>query len=172
MPRKKQELMPIKPLVLFTPERKARYLALLRETGYVTMSAEEVGVTARCVQDHVLRDKEFAEACRQAKDFHTENVLIRAATERAVKGISRPVIGGQFRDEIVTHEQVYSDSLLSQLLRSRRPEFNKGAEEGGGTGVGGGSAGGVLIVAQAPHSLEDWETLFGEKAKGTTGQKP
>lgn len=163
--------MPTKQMVEFTPERKLKFLEHLRQTGSQVLSAEMVGVAARTVRDHMQRDKEFAEAYQQANDFYTDEFLVKPATERAVRGVKKPIIGGKDRDEIVTHVQEYSDTLMLALLRSRKTEFNKGAgADDGAGGAGSGSGGGVLIVAQAPHSLEDWEKLFGEKARGTTGR--
>lgn len=171
MPRPKSELMTPKAKVEFTPERKQIYLAELRKSGFQVIAAELAGVTPRCVQDHAMRDKEFAEQAQAAKDYHTENVLIREAQRRAVEGVRKAVIGGKDRDEIVLYEQEYSDALLMRLLASRKVEFSKGAGADDGTGApGSGTGGGVLIVAQAPHTLDEWEKLFGQKAKGTTGR--
>ena len=161
--------MPTKQMVEFTPERKLKFLEHLRHTGSQVLSAEMVGVAARTVRDHMQRDKEFAEAYQQANNFYTDEYLVKPATERAVHGVRKPIIGGKDRDQIVTHVQEYSDTLMLALLRSRKTEFNKGADDGAG-GAGSGSSGGVLIVAQAPHTLDEWEKLFGQKAKGTTGR--
>lgn len=173
MPRHKQRLMNTKAPVELTPERKLIVLDEMRKTGFQVISAEMAGVTPRTVQQHLSRDKEFAEAYQAALDFHTENVYVRAAEARAIEGVRKPIIGGKDRDQIVTHVREYSDTLLQTLMKSRKPEYNKGAGAEGAEGAGapGGRAGGVLIVAQAPHSMEDWHALFGEKAKGTTGKQ-
>ena len=171
MPRPKQEMLKIKAPVEFTPERKALFLEKLRETGFQVISAEYVGVTTKTVQDHKNRDPQFAEDYKQALDFHTENVIERALITRGVEGVRKPIIGGQFRDAIVTHVQEYSDACLLALARSRKTEYNKGAgEDGPGGSHGGGSGGGVLVVPAAPHSIVDWQHLYGEKARGTTGK--
>ncbi len=172
MPRSKTPLLPPKAPVEFTPELKVRYLENLRATGFVTVSADLVGVTARCVNDHMNRDRVFLEECQHAKAYHTENVLVREAQRRAVEGVQEPIIGGQFKDEIVTHVTKYSDNLMALMLKARDASYSKGAGDGEGGGAGGGptgGGGGVLIVMQAPHTMDEWERLFGEKAKGLTG---
>lgn len=174
MPRQKQKLMERKAPVEFTPELKQKYLEHLRETGFQTLSAEAVGVTTRTVQDHKASDLAFAEAYQQAIDHHTENVIERAMVHRATVGVRKPIIGGKDRDRVVTHVQEFSDACLLALARARKFEYNKGAGgEGdgpGGGGPGNGRVGGVLIVPAAPHTIDSWESLYGEKAKGLTGQ--
>ena len=169
MPRPKQELMQRKAPVEFTPERKKLFLEKFRETGFQVISAEFAGVTSKTVQQHKDRDPEFAEEYRQALDFHTENVIERALIKRGIEGVEKPIIGGQFRDEVVAKVREYSDPCLLALARSRKTEYNKGAGEDG-PGGGGGSGGGVLVVPSAPHSIMDWQALYGEKARGTTGK--
>lgn len=174
MPRPKSLPMPENPkaAVEFTPERRRIFLNNLRETGFQTLSAEVAGVVPRTVQRHRTEDKVFAAEYQEALDYHTENVITRALVARGVDGFKRPVIGGKDRDEVVAYEQVYSDTCLTMLARSRKTEYNKGAGEGGDGpgGAGGGGGGGVLIVGQAPHTLDDWERLFSAKAKGHTGR--
>lgn len=172
MARHPQEKLPYKPQVEFTAERKLRFLEKFRETGFQVISAEYAGVADRTVRYAMVSDPEFAEAYREAKDYHTESVIEATMIKRAVEGVSEPLIGGQFKDQIITHVQKYSDACLLALARSRKAEYNKGAGEDGpgGASGGGGRGGGVLVVPAAPHTIVEWETLFGEKARGTTGR--
>lgn len=168
MARPKGRKLDAKVPVEFTPELKVRYLAELRKCGFQELSAERTGITGRCVRDHLKSDKEFAAAYKQAFDLYTEDVIIGAMVERGVKGVRRAVIGGKDRDEIVLHQQEYSDNLLLALARARKIEFSKGAGEGeDGSGLAhGGTGGGVLIVPEAPHTIEEWEARYSEASKG------
>lgn len=164
MPRRKLEKMEKKPPVEFTVERKETYLRELEATGYVSLSAAVAGITDRTVQQHVKDDPEFAEMARQAKARHTDRVIMAAMLKRGIDGFERPVIGGQFRDEVVAHEQVYSDSLLLALAKMRMPEMKDG------DGASGGGGGIMFIPAAAPMTMDEWEDKYGEAAKGHTGK--
>jgi len=78
-----------------------------------------------------------------------------------VDGVEKPLLGGRDRDEVVATEIVYSDSLLSLLLRAARPEFRDG---GGDVGKYNQDGGGVVIIPASPTSPEDWEKQHGEAA--------
>lgn len=160
--------------VEFTPERKEMFLEHMRETGSQVLSAVHAGVAARTVQDHVAKDKQFAEAYVEAYNYHTDYVWKKAAYKRAIEGVKKPIIGGKDRDIVVTHVTEYSDALTLGMLRARDAEFSlgagssKGGGGGGGGGLGGGG-GGILIVPYPPPTKAEWEAQFGEAARGTTG---
>lgn len=161
--------MPRKPDVEFTPERKQLYLDHVRTNGTLFIGAELAGVSSTTVQNHREKDPEFKRLEREAKEAHTD-MCVAEAQRRAIQGVKRAVIGGKDKDRIILYEQEYSDGLLQTILRSKRGEFgNQGSEAAAGGGpAGSGTGGGVLIVPQAPHSVTDWTTLYGEKAKGLT----
>lgn len=159
--------VPRKPPLEFTQERKEEYLEHIRETGLVYLSAERVGITSKTVNSHRKLDKAFDEACEEAMQCWVDNHLLSTARDRAIKGVTRPIIGGRFKDEVVAHEQVYSDTLMLAFMRAKRAEFRSNAEA---AAAGGGSGGGVMIVPAAPTTLDDWEAQFGEAAKGQTGK--
>ncbi len=55
------------------------------------------------------------------------DLLIEAAIDRGVNGVEKPIL---FKGEVVATELQYSDSLLIELLRSRRPqEFRRPAQQ-------------------------------------------
>lgn len=156
-----------KPPVKVTEEIKLRYLYELRKSGLMSLSAELVGVSDQAILSARKKDPEFEEAVQQAKCRHTDEVLIKAAIERAVNGVQKPIMGGKFKDEIVAYERIYSDSLLSQLLKARSAEFREPGKESGAYDT---SNGGVLIIPAAPATIDDWQEQFGAMAKGTTGR--
>lgn len=164
-PSKKMER---KPPVEFTPERKLVYLRELRRTGLVYLSAELAGVTRWTVQDHQKRDPEFGQQHEEAKQYWVDTVLVKEAVRRAIEGVEEPIVGGKFKDEIVTHVRRYSDGLLTTLLRANRSEFRDGKSE---AGSGGGSSPVMFIPAVVPNTMDDWENMYGEAALGKGGRE-
>lgn len=165
--RPPSELMDRKPDVEFSTGRKLIYLDWIAKEGTYYLGAKAAGVTYATVLNHRAKDPEFARAEQEAKEENTDT-LIREAKRRAIEGVSKPLIGGRNKDEVVAYEQVYSDGLLQTLMKSRRSEFGSGGAEGGSGGSSSGRQGGVLIVPQAPHSVTEWHKLYGAKAKGLT----
>ncbi len=161
----KLQKLPPKPPVEFTAARKEKFIEEFAKSGLVYATCAAIGINARTYEAHRKTDPEFAARADEAHQYFIDHVLVAAATSRAVKGFKRPILGGRFKDEIVAHEQVYSDGLMSVLLRSKRGEFREGAgSESGGVG----RAGGVLLVPTAPMTMDDWEASFGELARGQT----
>jgi len=167
---RRRDVMTAKPPIEFTEERKQRYIDYVREHGVYYLAAAHAGVTPETAIIHRKTDKEFGARVDEAKEQHTD-MLVEAATARAVKGVRKPIVGGQFKDEIVAYEQVYSDGLMQTLLKSKRAEYGAQGVEAIGGGVGNGGGGGILIVPYAPHSIVEWVELYGEAAKGMTGSE-
>ena len=153
----------VKTPVAFTPERKDTFLEWYRKTGLLALSAQAAGVSSGVIGDHRKKDPLFDELVQEAKEQHTD-MLVQEAQRRAYAGVSKPVIGGKFKDEVVTTVQEYSDRLMELLLKAKREEFRgKDAATGAGSG-------GVLIIPGGPESIDDWEAQQGEAARGTTGK--
>lgn len=153
----------VKVPVEFTPERKDTFLEWYRKTGQLALSAQAAGVVSGTVSDHRKKDPLFDELCREAKEQHTDSLVLEAQ-RRAYAGVSKPIIGGKFKDEVITHVQEYSDRLMELLLKANREEFRgKDAATGAGSG-------GVLIIPGGPESIDDWEAQQGEAARGQTGK--
>ncbi len=161
-----------KPVVPFTAERKEYYLEMFRNHpefgGRKYLCAEAVGVSSSTIDYHVKLDPEFAEALEDARQAWIDENLFTSALKRARDGIEKAVIGGKFRDEIITYDRIYSDSLMALMLRGARPEYRDGKD--GALAATGGGNGGVLIVPSAPATINEWQNQFGEMARGTTGR--
>lgn len=160
-----------KPMVPFTSERKEQYLELFRTHpdlgGRKYLCAEAVGVSGSTIDYHVKNDPEFAQALEDARQAWIDEHLFSAALKRARDGVERPILGGKFKDEIITYEKVYSDSMMLAMLRAHKPEFKD--KDGSGMSQSG-SGGGVLIVPGAPATINDWQNQFGDLARGTVGR--
>lgn len=160
-----------KPMVPFTSDRKQQFLDLFRShpdlKGCRGLCAEAVGVSITTLYDHLKRDPEFAEAFEDALQAFIDENMFAPALKRARDGVERPIIGGKFKDEIITYEKVYSDSLMAMMLRAHRAEFKDGKDAASMTASG---TGGVLIVPGAPATINDWQNQFGDLARGTVGR--
>lgn len=165
---KPSEKMPRKPPVEFTPDRKEVFIEAYRRTGLVYLSAEAAGVSDWTVQDHRKKDPEFNQLCEQAKQRWVDEVLVTEAVRRATEGCEEPIIGGKERDTIVAYKRVYSDGLMSALLRANRQEFRTGETEAGG---GPGSSPVMFIPMAVPGTMDEWEERFSEAAKGQGGRE-
>lgn len=160
----KNNLMPRKPAVEFTIERKERFIEIYRKTGLLARTAELVGVTLGTVNEHRKFDEVFAEAVDNARECWIDEVLVQNAIKRAVEGVQEPMIGGKDRDQIVAYKTNYSDALHLALLKSKRPEFKDK-----GTPVDSGEAknAGVLVVTTSPVHIDHWETLYSNMSDGS-----
>ena len=160
-----------KPMVPLTSDRKEQYLELFRTHpelgGRKYLCAEAVGVSGSTIDYHVKNDPEFAQALEDARQAWIDEHLFSAALKRARDGVERPIIGGKFKDEIITYERVYSDPMMLAMLRAHRAEFKD--KDGSGMSQSG-SGGGVLIVPGAPATINDWQNQFGDLARGTVGR--
>lgn len=150
-----------KPPVLFTDDRKQKFLDHYRLTGLYYMSAGVAGVSGQTVRHHIQNDKEFGAAAEQAMQDWLDEAELKIMS-RAIDGVEEPVIGGKNRDEIVAHVKRYSDGLASQLLRAKRPEYREKQQ------IDMNVKGGVLVVPQKPATAEEWEAQHGEAAAGKT----
>lgn len=162
------KMMERKPPVEFTPERKEQFLEAYRQTGLLYRSAELAGISLTTLHDHKKKDQAFAEACEEAKQCWVDEVLVAEAVRRATEGCEEPIIGGKERDTIVAYKKVYSDGLMTALLRANRQEFRTGESEAGG---GPGSSPVMFIPMAVPGSMDEWEDRFSEAAKGQGGRE-
>lgn len=126
--------------VKFTAEKKQRFLAHLRETGNVTLSARAIGLPNRTIYDHRLSDPAFKAEWEAAID-EAIDVLEEEARRRAFAGVTRKKfhLGNPVRDPQTGQqyvEQEYSDVLLIFLLKAHRPEkYRERVEHSGKLGL-------------------------------------
>jgi hypothetical protein len=103
----------------WSPARQRLFLETLADTGCVTDAAEMVGMSTASA--YRLRRRAGAEAFTRAWDSaiaHAIRRLTDIALERAIRGVSVPVIHG---GEIVAERRVYSDRLLTFLMKHHNP---------------------------------------------------
>ena len=95
-----------------------RVLEALAQGKSPTYAAKEAGVSRAIAYRWRQRDPKFATAWDEAVAEGVDQ-LEDEAHRRAVEGVDRPVYQGGVR---VGEIKTYSDSLLTLLLKSRRPE--------------------------------------------------
>jgi len=110
-------------LALVRTQQRA-FLEAYAELGHWAPALREAQLPWRTVRNWIDSDPSFAEEVEFAKARYV-GVLCRAAHQRAVEGWDVPMIGGQFRDEIVAHERKYSDRLLEVMLKRHDPAFRE-----------------------------------------------
>lgn len=119
------EFSPYHPSQLFNvigPPLYEKYLTTLENTGRFVAAADSVGCEVNAVQRYRKANPGFEALCQQALERYRDSFYV-AARQRAVDGVQKPIIGGQYRDEIVCYETVYSDKLLELFLKRFDPEF-------------------------------------------------
>lgn len=158
------QMMPKRVQHEFSLARKAEFLEHYRQTNCLYLSAAAVGISEKTVQDHRKRDPEFAERYLEAERQWIEENLYTPAVERAARGKQRPIIGGKDRDSVVAHETVYSDGLMSQMLKAKLPEFKDKPGEGdedSRANIAG------FMTPPKPMTHEEWYERYKLAAKGS-----
>ena len=101
-----------------TPEKMAKFLSVLSESGNVTRAAEE----SDCGRQNLYRlkreDEAFSAAWEEAADIGAKR-LEDEARRRAVEGWQEPV---WYQGEQTGTVTKYSDTLLICLLKAHHPE--------------------------------------------------
>jgi hypothetical protein len=141
----------------FDDTRKGIYLRHLSEFGRKMQAARCAGVSANCVLDHYNNDSEFAAAVEEALKDYADRV--QALAWKLMEGVKKPIVGGKFKDEIITHEIVHATNLLAMEMKKTNPEYKDRSE------VDLNQKGGGLIVVPAGVTPEDFVREMAEVAK-------
>lgn len=146
---------------LITDRRKKIFIQTLALTGIVGRAATAAGWPRGYAYTVRGDDAEFAKLWDQAVEFATDT-LEEAARVRAVEGVSKPVYQ---QKELVGYVTEYSDTLLVQLLKAKRPnEFRENVS------LNADVKGGVLVVPGVA-SPDAWEAAAGaNQAEHRTNQ--
>lgn len=100
-----------------TPEKKAKVVELLSQTGNLSACASAVGLRRETLYHAMHRDPEFAEQITLAREkacLEIESEMRR----RGLEGITRDVYYG---GEVVGQQKEYSDKLLLALAKANMP---------------------------------------------------
>lgn len=103
---------------------RAHFLDTFEWCGMVTMACKLTGICRTTVYEERQRNEEFATAWADVEERTTER-MEREAYRRAVEGVDSPVLyKGEFvktEDGSQLVEREYSDTLLTFLLKARKP---------------------------------------------------
>lgn len=143
---------------VFDDGAKGLALDMFAKTGRVTDAAMVAGVTTSTIKNHLERDPDFAQAWEIARQEYADYVT-SLIEERAFKGIEEPIIGGKFRDQVVAHKRVFSDSLAMMHAKRYVEEYRDKQQ------LDVSVAGGVLAVASpmpnTPRGIHEWKNTYG-----------
>lgn len=105
----------------YSPEQRAKFITLLRDTCNVSVAAKGAGLDRSTVYQVRRNDPIFAaewdDALEQAYDE-----LEAEARRRAFKGYLEPVF---YKGDIVGHVRKFSDSLAITMLGAYRAKFRR-----------------------------------------------
>jgi hypothetical protein len=97
---------------------------LQRNCGDELAACQAVGVSLKFVTQWRKDDPKVNEILAEAARLGTQG-LVSAAIKRAVHGVEEDVY---FKGEVVGQKTVYSDGLLTTLLKGKIPEFQKDSD--------------------------------------------
>lgn len=135
-------------------KKREVFLAELRKTGKPLEAARAAGYNdTAALYIYRQKDEDFAEAWEAAM-YASADLLVDAAVTRAVDGVEKSVF---FKGEVVGSEVNYSDTLLIELMRARRPKEFRRANQEVNVDVNVKANIGVAILPMTATSTEAWE---------------
>ena len=96
---------------------------------------------------------EFAEMMAEAQMEYRDKIAAEVY-RRAVEGWDVPIVGGQFKDQVVAHERKFSDRLLEMEAKRVDPGYREKQT------VNVGQQGGVIVISASPANKEDWRDSY------------
>lgn len=105
----------------WTEEKQRRFIEVLADTGQVRLAAKAVGMSRESA--YRLRRSAHGAAFARAWDaarHHAGSLIEDVAFERALEGVDQEVFDAS--GDVVGAKRVYSDRLLTFLLRHLKPE--------------------------------------------------
>lgn len=141
----------------FTVDKMKVWADTFAKTGRKTDACKAAGVALITVTEYIQTDPFFQNLYNNAKEVYRDTVA-KEVYRRAIEGVDKAVIGGQFKDQIVHIEKQYSDRLLELEAKRVDPSYREKA-----TGIDVNvKQGGVLVIAQTSDKInvEDWESQF------------
>lgn len=132
---------------------KRRFLEEYKEHARIATAAVSVGISASCVREHIMLDKEFAKACLEAENHYHD---------RLIKHHQNLVFNGTVKESydrnggLVSRETIYPIRLIELELKKHDEGYRDKRE------VSMNVNGGVLVAPADVNSIDDWEKRFSE----------
>ena len=146
---------------LFDLDAQARFCEEFAKHGRKKQAADVSGVSIHTINRYLSADPVFKDMVQESIATYRDHIA-EEVYRRAVTGVDKMILGGQFKDEILGYEKVYSDRLLE--LEAKRVE--PGYRDKGSIDIAV-KEGGVLVINQT-SSMEEWENQFKEKVIDVT----
>ena len=115
-----------------TPEKREKFVTVLRETANVTGAARSISMSRTAVYERRKSDKAWADAWDNAIE-EAVDALEHEARRRALAGVEK---GIYYQGARVDTMREYSDVLTIFLLKAHRPEKYREKFEHSGPGGG------------------------------------
>ena len=131
---------------VFGDKAKNTFLEELSRTGLLAKSARAVGTNSRRIRSECDLNKEFEYEMQEALLLYAEKVQAELA-RRAIEGVKEVVY---FQGQKCGTKTVYSDSLLTQLVKAKSPEFREKIS------VDTTIHGGVLLTLPTAQTQNEW----------------
>lgn len=106
----------------FDDRLKREFLDEFVKHGRFQTSCLSVDTTPATVRSHIENDPEFAEAFEAAKQTYRDKVH-SVITLLAIDGLEEPIIGGEFRDQVVAHKRIFATNLVMAEARRVDPGY-------------------------------------------------
>ena len=139
-----------------TPARQQRFLKALAETGNVSAAVDLAGTSRTRTYELRKVDQAFRASWDEAENIASDR-LEAEAWRRAVEGVQEPLVsaGKIVRDDDGNPIAIrrYSDSMLTLLLKARRPERFRDRSSIEHTGKNGGP----IVFQSYPEDEDDDE---------------
>jgi hypothetical protein len=142
---------------LFDMDKQARFCEEYAKHGRKKQAADVVGVSLNTIQRYGSADPIFKEMLAEAQASYRDHVA-EEVYRRAIIGVDKAHLGGQFKDEVVLVEKVYSDRLLELEAKRVDPAYR----DRGSIDIAV-KEGGVLVINQSNEG--EWENKFKEAAR-------
>lgn len=149
---------------VFDIDRQTRFCEEFAKHGRKKQAAMVAGVCLSTIQRYLSADPIFKDMVAEAMATYRDHVA-EEVYRRGITGIDKAIIGGQFRDEIIGYERVYSDRLLE--LEAKR--VDPGYRDKGSIDIAV-KEGGVLVIGNNQGSIEEWENKFKDSTQGEQGK--
>jgi hypothetical protein len=146
--------------IKFDDPAKQRFLEEFSKWNLMTPSAAAAGVSLQTVQNHLKNDEEFIAAFENCKINYRDRVIAHGQ-KLIFDGIEEPIIGGEFRNEIIAHKQVIFPNLVAMEMRKVDPDYKDRKE------LDHKNTGGCVIVAPSGMTAEEWIISEQESNKKT-----
>lgn len=121
--KRQREYTPRAKWVTFDEAKREEFLRELANCGNIAYACRKVGAKVATLSNYRRENPEFNDHIDDAV-AHYAAIVVGAAHERAVDGYLVPIVGGRNKDEIVTYERRFSDSIMSMMLKKVDPAFN------------------------------------------------